>query len=215
MAPTTTTGTHPGTTDPGTAPEQRTPLSARRLRQLEYHGLAAGTVAVGAVAAAWLAVVSWHAGLFAWPIAAEGFRHWLVTGGITVLFWLLLCTVGGNVFASVRNTTGGLLTAHQPLGGLVTVTTVVLSVPRWPDLAAAWTHNTAAPLAAHWPLWLASIAPAILAGLVGHAATEYTEWTGFRLECAQRDEAEQQTAKPALWAVMPGPRGTQSPETEA
>lgn len=193
---------------------ERTPLSARRLRALEYHGLAAGTVAVAAVLAAWATVVSWHAGLFAWPFAADGFRSWVVFGGQTLAFYLLVCAVGANVAASVRNTAGGLLTAHQPLGGLVAVTAVVLSVPRWPDLAAAWTHNTAAPLAAHWPLWLASIAPAVLAGLVGHAATEYTEWTGFRLECAQRDEVEQQTAKPALWAVIPGPRGKQS-ETEA
>lgn len=86
----------------------------------------------------------------------------------------------------------------------------MLSVPRWSDLAAAWNGNTAAPLAAHWPLWLATIAPPVLAGLVGHAATEYAEWTGFRLECAQLEQAEQQgTDKPTnwkLWAAVPGPR---------
>lgn len=116
------------TTGPGTATapaEQRTPLSARRLRQLEYHGLAAGGLAVAAVLAAWGSVVYWAAGLFAWPFAQEGFRSWLVIAGITLLFYLLACAVGANVFASVRNTTGGLLTAHQPLGGLVGVTAIV------------------------------------------------------------------------------------------
>lgn len=212
MAPTPLA--NPGTNGTASA-EGHTPLSARRLRALEYHGFAAGAVAVGAVIAAWATVVAWAPELYRWPFAADGFRSWIVFGGLTLLFYLLACAVGSNVFASVRRTAGGLLTAHQPISGLVTVTAVLCTVPRWPDLATAWTHNTPDPLAAHWGLWLAAIAPAVLAGLVGHAAAEYTEWTGFRLASAQRDEAAPQGSKPALRTVIPDPRRNAEQEGHA